>query len=97
MTRSKDGAAESKRLAFLTMFFARAHRTLYRAQNVAELGEELGFSTAEARACARALQRRGLLRSLSSLAGDGPLMEITPAGISRVQRSIATDAQADVR
>jgi hypothetical protein len=97
MARSTSNAAESKRLAFLTMFFARAHRTLYRAQNVAELGEELGFSTAEARACAHALQRRGLLRSLSSLAGDGPLMEITPAGISRVQESIATEARSEAR
>lgn len=91
------GAVESKRLAFLAMFFARSHRMLYRAQYVDELGEEMGFSNAEVRAYALVLQSRGLLRQLSTLSPRGPLMEITPAGIRLVQKSIAADARAGQR
>lgn len=97
MTTRKNSAEESQRIAFLAMFFARSHRMLYRAQYVGELGEEMGLTIGDARACAVALQRRGWLRELSTIAPGGPLMEITPAGISAVQASIAASARAGGR
>ena len=97
MTRKEDRAEESQRIAFLAMFFARTHRMLYRAQYVGDLGEEMGLSDVDTRACAVALRQRGWLRELSTLAPRGPLMEITQAGISAVQSSISASARAGNR
>ena len=97
MTEKASSAMESQRLAFLAMFFARTHRMLYRAQYVGELAEEMGLSDREGRACAHVLQRRGWLRMLSTMPPRGPLMEITPAGITAVRTSVAASARAGSR
>lgn len=72
-------------LSFLAMFLARAHRTLYRPQSICALAEDLGFSPEEAARLTRELMRRGFIRQFSSVATDGPMMEITPRGIAAVR------------
>lgn len=76
---------DSRCLCFLAMFLARTHRTLYRAQCIGGLAEELGFGEDEAQLFARELRERGLLRELSALQPRGPMMEITPRGIEAVR------------
>ena len=85
MFAGDEREVETLCLSFLAMFLARAHRTLYRPQSICALAEELGFSTEESARLTRELMRRGFLREFSALAGDGPMMEITPRGIAAVR------------